>query len=66
MASMIAIYVGSGMAGLTTGALPKWLSIGSIVVGVIAPLGPLGFAGFLLLPLWMLAVALTVRLEPSV
>lgn len=65
MASMVAIYVGSGLAGLTTGALPKWLSIASIVVGVITPLGPLGFVGFLLLPLWMLAVAICVRLEPS-
>ncbi len=65
MASMIALYVGSGLAGLTTGALPKWLSIASIVVGVIAPLGPLGFIGFLVLPLWMLAVAICVRLEPS-
>ena len=65
MASMIAMYVGSGLAGLTTGALPRWLSIASIVVGVIAPLGPLGFIGFLLLPVWMLAVAICVRLEPS-
>ncbi len=65
MASMIAMYVGSGLAGLTTGALPKWLSIASIVVGVIAPLGPLGFIGFLLMPVWMVAVAICVRLEPS-
>ena len=65
MASMVALYVGSGLAGLTAGALPKWLSIASIVVGVIAPLGPLGFVGFLLLPVWMVAVAICVRLKPS-
>jgi len=65
MASMIALYVGSGLAGLTTGALPKWLAIASVVVGVIVPLGPLGFIGFMLLPIWMIAVAICVRLEPS-
>ena len=48
---------------LTTKALPKWLAIASIVIGVIAPLGPLGFVGFLLLPLWIVAVAVCVRLD---
>jgi hypothetical protein len=65
MASMIALYVGSGLAGLTTGALPKWLSIASVVVGAVAPLGPLGFVGFLVFPLWLVAVSICVRLEPS-
>lgn len=63
MASIIAIYVGTGLAGLTTGALPKWLAIASIVVGAIAPLGPLGFVGFMLLPLWIVAVASWVRID---
>ena len=65
MASMIAIYVGAGLAGLLTGSIPKWLAIASLVVGLIAPLGPLGFFGAVLLPLWVLAVALTVRLDAS-
>lgn len=65
MAAMIAAYAGTGLAGLRTGALPRWLSIASIVVGVMAPLGPLGFVGMLLLPLWILATALTVRLAPT-
>jgi hypothetical protein len=65
MASMIAIYVGSGLAGLTTGCLPKWLAIASVVVGVIAPLDVLGFVGAMLLPFWAIAVALTMRAETS-
>lgn len=65
MPSMIAIYVGTGLAGLTTRSVPTWLAVVSIVVGVIAPLGPLGFVGTMLLPLWAVAVAVTVRLEPS-
>jgi len=63
MAAMIAIYLGAGLVGLTTGALPTWLAIASIVLGVLAPVGPLGFIGALLLPLWALATALCVRLE---
>lgn len=66
MASMIAIYVGTGLAGWTTGSLPKWLAGASIVVGVIAPIGPLGFVGALLLPLWSVTVAALMRVEPSV
>ena len=63
MASMVALYLGAGLAGLTTGALPKWLSVASIVVGVLAPLGPLGFVGFMVLPLWIVAMAVWVRLD---
>lgn len=64
MAAMAAAYVGTGLAGLRTATLPTWLAIASIGVGVVAPVGPLGFVGTLLLPLWILAVALTVRLDP--
>ncbi len=53
MTSMIAIYVGAGLAGLTTKSLPKWLAVASVVVGVLAPLGPLGFIGAMLLPIWL-------------
>ncbi|MEZ0580953.1 hypothetical protein [Nocardioides sp. MH1] len=65
MASMVALYVGTGIAGLTTAAIPKWLAIASIAIGVVAPMSVLGFVGAALLPVWVLAVALTVRLEPS-
>lgn len=62
---MIATYIGTGLAGLRTGSLPKWLAIPSIGVGVLAPFGPLGFIGTMLLPLFMLATALTIRLDPT-
>lgn len=65
MASMIAVYVGTGLAGFATGCIPRWLAVASVVIGVLAPLGPAGFVGASLLPLWVLAVAITVRLEPS-
>lgn len=62
MASMITLYIGTGLAGLTTGALPKWLAVASIVIGIMAPLGPLGFVGFVVLPLWLVAIATAVKL----
>jgi len=65
MASMIAVYLGTGMAALLTGALPRWLAIASIGIGVLAPLGPLAFVGATLLPIWLVATAVTVRLIPT-
>ena len=65
MASMIAVYLGTGLAGLLTGALPRWLAITSIAIGILAPLGPLGFVGATLLPIWLVATAVTVRLTPT-
>lgn len=59
--SMLAV----GLAGRATGALPTWLCWVSIVLGVIAPIGPGGFAPFTLFPLWLLVVAATVKIEPS-
>ena len=65
MASMIAVYLGTGLAALRTGALPRWLAIASISIGIFAPLGPLGFVGAALLPIWLVATAATVRLTPT-
>ena len=65
MCGMICVYVGGGATGLKAGTLPKWLAVPSIVLGVIAPLGPLGFVSFMLLPVWIWVVAVVVRLEPA-
>ena len=65
MMGMICAYVGTGLAGLASGTLPKWLAGASVVLGCLAPLGPLGFAPALLLPLWLVAIAATVRLDPA-
>lgn len=63
MCGMICLYVSAGLAGLGAETLPTWLAVASLVLGVIAPLGPLGFVSFMVLPLWLVGVALTVRLE---
>ena len=63
MTGMICVYVGAGAAGLVSGNLPRWLAIASIVVGCLAPLDMLGFVPAVLLPVWLIVVAVAVRLE---
>jgi len=62
MMGMVCAYVGTGAAGLASGTLPTWLAVVSIVLGCLAPLGPLGFASAMLLPIWFVAVSAWVRL----
>lgn len=63
MMGMLCVYVGTGLAGLASGTLPRWLAVASVGVGCLAPLGPLGFVPAMLLPLWLVAVAVAVRLD---
>jgi len=63
MLGMICLYVGFGLAAWTTGTLPRWLAGGSILLGVMAPLGPGGFPAFVLLPVWLVAVSALLRSE---
>jgi hypothetical protein len=63
MIGMSCAMLGAGTAGLAAGALPRWLAVASIVLGCLAPLGPLGFVPAMLLPLWLLVVAIAVRVD---
>jgi hypothetical protein len=65
MLAMICALVGTGVTALRTEALPTWLSVVSIVLGCLAPLGPAGFVPFMLFPVWMVVVAALVRLDPA-
>jgi len=47
------MLLGAGLAVLRTGILPRWLGWVAAVVGVVSFLGPGGFAGFLIGPLWV-------------
>ena len=47
------MLIGAGLSVLRTGLLPRWLGWVALVVGVVALLGPGGFLGFLVAPLWM-------------
>ena len=63
MMGMVCAYVGTGLAGYASGTLPRWLAVASVVLGCLAPLGPLGFVPAMLLPLWLVVVAAVVRLD---
>ena len=63
MTGMVCAMVGTGLAGYANGSLPRWLAVVSVVLGCLAPLGPLGFVPALLLPVWVVVVAAAVRLH---
>jgi len=65
MLALVCAMVGTGLSALRTGAIPTWLCWTSIALGAMAPLGPLGFAPFMLFPLWVVAVAATIRLDKA-
>jgi hypothetical protein len=61
MLALICLYVGTGLSTWTTGALPRWLAVISLVLGVLAPLGPAGFVSFTLLPIWVVVVSVLAK-----
>ncbi len=54
------IGLGTGVAGLRTAALPRWLSWMSIVFGILALAGQLGEIAFLAAPVWAILVGVTI------
>lgn len=66
MIGMMCAYIGAGAAGLVSGTLPRWLAVASIVLGLLAPLGPVAFVPAMLLPIWLIVVSALVRVgEPE-
>ena len=55
-AGLSVLMLAAGVGGLRTLALPRWLSWVAIVLGV-AFFTPVGAFGFLLVPLWVIAVS---------
>jgi hypothetical protein len=58
LVGLVAGFWGIGLGGLRTATLPKWFAITTIVLGVIGVLGPLAFAIYLLLPVWLIAASI--------
>lgn len=50
---LAAMLFGAGLAVLRTGILPAWLGWVAVVVGVVSLLGPGGFLGFFVAPVWV-------------
>src|SRR3954451_17633663 len=62
IAGLAVFYVATGLGGLRTATLPKWLSIATIVLGAACVLGPTGVGAYFVTPLWLIVVgALMLR-----
>ena len=67
IAGIAVTLIGAGMTVLSTRVLPAWLGWVALVSGIISLLGPGGFLGFWMGPLWMLVagVMLALRSDPA-
>jgi hypothetical protein len=57
IAGLAVFYLATGLGGLRTATLPKWLSIVTIVLGVACVLGPTGIGAWFATPLWLIVVS---------
>ena len=57
------LLIGAGMAVLRSGVLPSWMGWIAVVVGVLSLLGPGGFAGYFVAPIWVGAAGLMLYLR---
>jgi len=58
-------FISIGLGGLSSQVLPRWFSITTVVLGVLALLGacgipPGGLVNYLLLPFWLIAAAIII------
>jgi hypothetical protein len=65
IASLAVFYLATGLGGLRTATLPKWLSIVTIVLGVACVLGPAGIAAWFATPLWLIVVGVIMLRRSS-
>lgn len=65
-------FIATGMAGMAnTALLPRWFAIVTLVMGILSALGdagipPGGLVNYLLLPFWLIAVAVIVARRQKV
>jgi hypothetical protein len=60
VASSAALFMGVGVGGLRTAAMPKPLAIITIVLGVLCLLGPTGIAVFFATPFWLIVTGIVL------
>jgi hypothetical protein len=58
------VLIGVGAAALATKSLPKWFARISLVLGIIALFGPIGFVAFLAFPIWAIVAGVLLGLHP--
>ncbi len=60
MAGAGVLLLSTGLGGLRTAVLPKWLSIATVVLGVCCFGGPTGFAVWFALPVWCITLGIVL------
>jgi hypothetical protein len=65
MAAAAVLLLSTGLGGLRTAVLPKWLAIVTTVLGVCCLLGPTGFLVWFAMPVWCIAVAVVLMRRQS-
>jgi hypothetical protein len=62
IAGIAITLVGAGMTVLGTGILPSWMGWVALVAGIVSLLGPGGFLGFFVGPLWLLVAGVMLAM----
>jgi hypothetical protein len=60
IAALAVFYLATGLGGLRTATLPKWLSIVTIVLGGACVLGPAGVLAWFATPVWLLIMGVVM------
>lgn len=66
MAGMAVLLLATGLGGLRTAVLPKWLAIVTIVLGVCCLGGPTGFVVWFAMPVWCVVTGAVLMRRESV
>jgi hypothetical protein len=56
VAAAAVLLLATGLGGIRTALLPKWLGIVTIILGVLSVTGPTGVAVFFIMPFWLILV----------
>jgi hypothetical protein len=60
IAGAAVLFLATGLGGMRTATLPKWLGIVTVVMGVLCLAGPTGIAVYLLSPLWFVVTGVVL------
>lgn len=60
VAASAAFYLAVGLGGLRTAALPKWLAVVTVVLGLGCLLGPAGIAVYFVTPAWLIVTGIVL------
>jgi hypothetical protein len=60
VASSAVLFLGAGLGALRTAALPKWLALATVLLGVLSLLGPTGIAVYFATPVWLVVTGVVL------